>query len=624
MASTINKPTPLNSSYFQIFIKITSITFLLSLPLISNNPAQATDFSYTGAAQSYTTPTTGYYQVELWGAAGGGCSSCYGQTTSGRLGAYTTGYIYLAQDTIIYPYIGQAGLPGLRNVNYTRPATFNGGGAGGYHRGNSYGNLGVGGSGGGATDIRLTNPAWNDTTGLRNRIMVAAGAGGADGCGAYCGLVYSSDISMGGTLKGGPTARCNVNNKTEIAVSTQTSGNAFGIGGTGGSKPNGSQTCGIDGNGGGGSGYWGGLGVTYTGTNSNAPGGGGSSYISGYLGAVAVESSTSTTPRYQSNGSTRCTNSNATTDLVCSLHYSGLVFVPCTTSMIAGNSVMPNPSGGTMTGNSGNGYARIAPVSSDDYYICPPSPTTSSTSGGDTLTIAGDFTRYSTSDITAYFISSDGERSDVVTLSLDELKYNITLTIPPHHAGPVDLVLTIGSQTVTLPNQLEYTLTFISAGFTNSTLDLHPISNRLSSIANTFTVQTNNYYGYTVNLEMSTPEQRLISTIDPITSQPRSTPVYLNPTTNTHHFNPTNPPPPPPDAPTYPLPINTWGFSLDNSNFYAVPPEGSPVTIIATNSLQTNGATQTDTITVYYGANIDFSQGPGDYAGTILYTVIAN
>ena len=49
--------------------------------------------------------------------------------------------------------------------------------------------------------------------------------------------------------------------------------------------------------------------------------------------------------------------------MACSYHYSGLIFT--NTNMIAGNTSMPTHDGtGTMTGNSGNGYARITYIGS--------------------------------------------------------------------------------------------------------------------------------------------------------------------------------------------------------------------------------------------------------------------
>ena len=76
-------------------------------------------------------------------------------------------------------------------------------------------------------------------------------------------------------------------------------------------------------------------------------GAGGSSFISGYTGCNAIEEiSTSESISHTGN----------------SMHYSGLSFVD--SKMIAGNASMPNYDGKTnITGNSGNGYAKISFIS---------------------------------------------------------------------------------------------------------------------------------------------------------------------------------------------------------------------------------------------------------------------
>ena len=102
--------------------------------------------------------------------------------------------------------------------------------------------------------------------------------------------------------------------------------------------------------------------------NCGASGGGGSSYISGHTGCVAIVSDSSTSTRTGTGGAS-CTT--GTSDNLCSVHYSGKVFTD--TVMIDGAGYawtntkgslqqMPNPSGGyyaSGVGHSGNGYARI-------------------------------------------------------------------------------------------------------------------------------------------------------------------------------------------------------------------------------------------------------------------------
>ena len=71
-------------------------------------------------------------------------------------------------------------------------------------------------------------------------------------------------------------------------------------------------------------------------------GGGGSSFISGHEGCDAI-TETSTADAITHTGEPN--------------HYSGKVFT--NTQMIAGNATQTKPGGGTETGHSGNGYARI-------------------------------------------------------------------------------------------------------------------------------------------------------------------------------------------------------------------------------------------------------------------------
>jgi hypothetical protein len=111
----------------------------------------------------------------------------------------------------------------------------------------------------------------------------------------------------------------------------------FGIGGYG------------DKYGGGGSGgYYGGAGGQNSGTGNG--GSSGSSYISGHPGCIAIKSDTEISPK---DG---C--SEGTTNINCSIHYSGYKF--SNTSMKSGAELMPTHDNlSTMTGNEGNGYAAI-------------------------------------------------------------------------------------------------------------------------------------------------------------------------------------------------------------------------------------------------------------------------
>ena len=166
--------------------------------------------------QEYIIPMgqSGWYRIELWGAQG---------SNNGGLGAYTSGLIWLKENTHLYFYVGK------------HNNTFNGAGDGAS-------------KGGGATDVRLEGGTWNST--LDHRIMVAAGGGGGTQGGA------------GGTILG------NSGSGTGAGAAANSNSGSFGVGlnGTGSGS-------------GGGGGYYGGAGSTGAGGA-----GGGSSYISGYAG----------------------------------------------------------------------------------------------------------------------------------------------------------------------------------------------------------------------------------------------------------------------------------------------------------------------------------------------------
>ena len=277
-------------------------------------------FSYTGSEQTFTAPKAGYYKLEAWGAQGGG--------STGGKGAYTSGIIYLDKNEAIYVYVGGQG--GANN-SLANAGGYNGGGYSGNNvSGYSYG-------GGGATDFRLNNGSWNNTTSLASRIMVAAGgAGGVN--------ILTTNGGEGGALIGGnsTTSESAYNSSTY----STTGGTQIGPGASTGAIRAGSFGQGIQTNvdgygGGGGGGYYGGS------TGFGRTGSGGSSYISGYTGCIAIKSATDITPKV--------TTYSKIED---SYHYSGKIFGQ--SIMIAGNASMPTYDGKeTMTGNSGNGYAKI-------------------------------------------------------------------------------------------------------------------------------------------------------------------------------------------------------------------------------------------------------------------------
>lgn len=279
-------------------------------------------FEYIGNYQTFKSPYTSRYLVELWGASGANHNDLYGR------GAYTKGIIDLKANDTLYVYIGEKGK--MTTSNNETPFTFNGGGSGG-----SGFNIG-GYNGGGATDVRLKSGAWNESTSLSSRIMVAAGGGGQMG-----GERYSSySGGAGGALKG-------INGNKGLGA-TQISGGGFGVGENGKYGANDNYRY-WEGGGGTGGGYYGGKASVIQTLNNFGGGGGGSSYISGYTGCIAIKSEADQTPK---DGCEEGTN-----NVNCSIHYSTKVFLE--PMMKSGNEVMPDYTGGNKTGNLGNGYALI-------------------------------------------------------------------------------------------------------------------------------------------------------------------------------------------------------------------------------------------------------------------------
>lgn len=256
------------------------------------------EYGYTGDAQSFIAPVSGYYQMEAWGAGGGSTHTSY----PGK-GAYTSGFVYLEKGTTLYLYIGKKYLHG----DTTTEPVFNGGGW-------SYRSVDTndkGPYGGGASDIRLVGGTWDNATSLASRIMVAGGGGASEldsNFGGHGGL-----LGINGYTYTTNNATSNINGGgTQTIGGTTIDGGVSSVKGYDGSFGKGGFYAGpLDLGGGGGGGYYGGSTPVLAGS-----GGGGSSFISGYAGVNAITSESSITP------------SNNT------LHYSQFYFVD--TSIITG------------------------------------------------------------------------------------------------------------------------------------------------------------------------------------------------------------------------------------------------------------------------------------------------
>jgi hypothetical protein len=263
-------------------------------------------FSYTGTVQTYKVPVTGTYKLEVWGAQGGGFS----ETFRGR-GGYSYGTVFLNRNSVLYIYVGGQGGNPTYSSDYSYGISGTGfGGVGGYNGGGKGGNGFTGysgsGGGGGATHIAAINGLLNTLSSNKSAVLIVAGGGGG------------GSFGEGGPGGGENGVSATFGTYTSIGGG-QLSGYQFGQGQDGYSKTSFGNT-GAEGNGGGGGGWYGGYACqTGNGDNTNVGGGGGSGYIdSGVTGVT-----------------------------------------------IAGNVSFTDYDGTTVTGHSGNGYARITFISAN-------------------------------------------------------------------------------------------------------------------------------------------------------------------------------------------------------------------------------------------------------------------
>lgn len=280
------------------------------------------DFSFTGQPESIVLRPA-IYKFECWGAQG-----CHSHTQSesypGGKGGYSCGYIEIKEDTTCYIYVGQQG-GRYGNYNYT------------FNTGNNktYGTTSTGGTGGGATDIRIGSQS------LYARVIVAGGGGGSS---YYSTTSFGYGGYAGGYTGGNGTCRSNVPNGegkggTQIAgglsgtrtvpnnadsgfgkagYSTWTNDSSGGNGWYGGGSAGRSNSDGFEGGGGGGSGF------VYTAVNYAVWNSGNPTDASQYL----------LTPEYYMFGDV----------------------------LSDGNTVFLSPLGEPEVGHSGSGFARITLV----------------------------------------------------------------------------------------------------------------------------------------------------------------------------------------------------------------------------------------------------------------------
>ena len=270
------------------------------------------EFSATGAVQNVTL-NKGTYKLQVWGAQGG-----YYSPYKGGQGGYSYGTIILTESTNIYVYVGGAG-----SSNGT--AGFNGGGS---STSTSTSII----TGGGASDMRIKNDS------LYARVIVAGGGGGSS--------YYVSGAGGNGGAGGGLSGGAGSSKSFPASGGTISSGGktldnhqkvqSEGSFGTGGSVD---SSGGIGGSGAGGGGWYGGSGGSRgSNTNSIGSGSGGSGWVYTNENFNSWQSGNSSdASKWELNSNYYLTNA----------------------ATFTGDTTFESTSGGTETGHSGNGYAKI-------------------------------------------------------------------------------------------------------------------------------------------------------------------------------------------------------------------------------------------------------------------------
>ena len=288
--------------------------------------------------QTFTAPVETNYKIQCWGASGG-YPQIYNLGNPGK-GGYSKGIIPLAQNKTLYVYVGEQGI--YESVDGFLRGGWNGGGYGfNYCSG-----------GGGASDVRIIrhteDDGWSGTNSLRSRIIVAAGGGGTGrGRGGNGGGLIGEDSPVNDNY---PLEICRATGATQTQggldpftnglMSNSGYSNKLESGtaiksGTFGYANIPSGEFGLYYGGGGGGGWYGG------GVGHGQGGSGGSSFVSGMPGCVAMNQDGTQNP-------------NINYQTIDGIEYK---FTSATT--INGGSSMPKPKGGTETGHYGDGYIII-------------------------------------------------------------------------------------------------------------------------------------------------------------------------------------------------------------------------------------------------------------------------
>ncbi|MFV0484687.1 MAG: glycine-rich protein [Candidatus Saccharimonadales bacterium] len=316
---------------------------------------------------------------------------------------------------------------------------------------------------------------------------------------------------------------------------------------------------------------------------------------------------------------------------------------------IAGNASMPNPSGGTMTGRTGDGYVRITAQAnvklgtvSSGYSDCVVASwtdteirctTTAHSAGLVDVVVETGLANYSLGSSFTYYdylgslsmspVAGTSGGGTIVRVSGANIGLQSSLVITfdkngtpasctnivvidantvscvtsAHTKGLVGVTVDTNVESVTLQDAYTYVDTTLALYLGGSVdLDLVPTGNTISSKKDTATVVTNNPSGYILQISMVSSEQALLKDGNDQTNK-------INPaTTNT-------------------LGANEWGISLTNvaGSWMAVPTLSSPYILKQSNVATADSGEATD---IWYGAKVGFDMAAGSYTGKVVITAV--
>ena len=176
------------------------------------------NYLFSGVEAEFTTPCTGKYRLEVWGAQGGSRETGSTNTTYlGGYGGYSSGEINLTQNEKLFINVGGKG---TLTSNTSKSIAIGGYNGGGDAVNSETLSTSYSGSGGGATSITTSSGLLSRFKNNREAILIVAGGG--SGC-------YYGEKNIAGASAGGYLGNDGIANNNFYKGGSQTDGYEFGM-----------------------------------------------------------------------------------------------------------------------------------------------------------------------------------------------------------------------------------------------------------------------------------------------------------------------------------------------------------------------------------------------------------